>query len=172
MAASTASAIAELGDVARWRATYGWFEIDAMSRFRDAEMARTAHVEPAMRRQVERSAIAVTIGEAMNLSEGQVQLRLPVADRAREQTPAVWAAFTDGLVDLIRVRDISATIEKLHRDESVDRLDRLVIAYATDHTAAELRQGLRRFVQRVEAGLAVEREPPRYDAGARRVRIL
>ena len=157
MATTTATALDELGDVVRWRARYEWFEIDAMGRFREAEMARTAHVEPAMRRQVERSAIALTIGEAMNLSEGQVQLRLSVADRVREQTPSVWAAFSDGLVDFARVRDISATLEKLKREESVDRLDRLVVAYAADHTAAELRQWLRRFVQRVEADLAVER---------------
>jgi hypothetical protein len=125
--------------------------------FRDAELARTAHVEPAMRRQVERSAIALVIGEAMGLSEGQVAFKLAAADRVREKAPAVWDAFGDGLIDFGRVRDIAGAIDKLKRDESVDRLDRRVVAYAVEHTGAELRAWLRRFVQRVEADLAVER---------------
>jgi len=157
MATSTAPTTADLGDVAKWRAKSEWFEISRMQHYRDAEMARTAHTEPAMRRQVERSAIALTIGEAMNLSEGQVQYKLAAADRVREQTPTVWEAFADGVIDFAKVRDISSTIEKLHRDESIARLDLLVVAYAAKHTAAELRRWLGSFVRRVEADLALER---------------
>ncbi|MCL3818354.1 HNH endonuclease signature motif containing protein [Aeromicrobium wangtongii] len=91
------------------------------------------------------------------MSEAQVQLRLSIADRVRAKTPQVWDAFIDGLIDFSRVRDISMAIEKLRRDESIARLDDRVLAYAADHTGAELRQWLRRFVQRVEADLAVER---------------
>nr|MCW2727989.1 endonuclease [Aeromicrobium sp.] len=75
----------------------------------------------------------------------------------RDRTRRVWAAFTDGRIDFSRVRDIAHTIDQLQRDESIARLERLVVGYAVDHTGAELRQWLRRFVQRVEADLAIER---------------
>ncbi|MCD9197404.1 HNH endonuclease signature motif containing protein [Aeromicrobium wangtongii] len=157
MATSTAPSTTRLGDVVRWRAMAEWNELEAMLDYRDAEMARTASVEPPMRRQIERSAICLSIGEATGLSEGQVQGRLSAAGTVREQAPSVWDAFGDGLVDFTRVRDIAATIDQLKRAESVTRLDRLVVTYAVDHTGAELRAWLRRFVQRVEADLAVER---------------
>jgi hypothetical protein len=157
MATSTASDVDVLTDVTRERARAEAREVAAMLAFRDAEMARTASVEPVMRRQVERSAIALSIGEATGFSEGQVQLRLSAATTVREHTPTVWAAFGAGLVDWGRVRDIAHTVDQLHRPESVERLDRLVVAYATGHTGAELRAWLRRFVHRVEADLAAER---------------
>lgn len=163
MATTTAADTDVLGDVVRWRARAEWFEISAMLDYRDGEMARTAQIESVMRRQVERSAIAMSIGQATHLSEGQVQLRLSAAETVRDQAPTVWGAFHDGVVDFSRVRDIASTIDKLHRDESIFRLDRLVVAYAAEHTAAELRQWLRRFVERVEADLAVERAEDERD---------
>jgi hypothetical protein len=131
--------------------------VTTMLDYRDGEMARTASIESPMRRQIERAAIALTIGEAMGLSESQVQLRLSFADTVRDQSPTTWSAFSDGLIDLGRVRDIGRTIDQLKRAESVQRLDRLVVAYAVDHTPAELRDWLHRFVRRVEADVAVER---------------
>lgn len=157
MDTTAAATLADLGEVASWRARSEWFEIARMLDYRDAEMARTASVEPPRLRQVQRSAIATTIAETVHLSEGQVQHRLAVADRLRDQTPAVWTAFSHGLIDWARAREIAATLEKLHRAESVHRLEKLVTAYATDHTTAELRQWLRRFVQRVEPDLAARR---------------
>ncbi|WP_228765149.1 HNH endonuclease signature motif containing protein [Aeromicrobium sp. S22] len=147
----------QLSDAVRWQARAEAYTILTMLGCRDVEMARTALIESPLRRKIERSAIALTIGEATGMSESQIQLRLSIADRAREKTPQVWDAFVEGLIDFSRVRDISATIEKLHRPESIARLDNRVIAYATEHTGAELQQWLRRFVQRVEADLATER---------------
>ncbi|MCD9196727.1 HNH endonuclease signature motif containing protein [Aeromicrobium wangtongii] len=157
MATTTERDLDVLTDVVRWRARAEAFEVGAMLDYRDREMARTASVEPAMRRQIERSAICLSIGEATGLSEGQVQGRLAAASSVREKAPSVWDAFGDGVIDFGRVRDIAATIDQLKREESIARLDRLVVGYAVDHTGAELRAWLRRFVQRVEAGLAVER---------------
>lgn len=158
MATSTATRDTDvLGDVVRDRARAEAREVAAMVAYRDAEMTRTAQAEPPMRRLVERSAIAMTIGQAMGLSEGQVHQRLATADRVSTQAPMVWAAFEDGRIDFSRVRDISTTIDTLQRPESIARLDNRVLAYAAEHTGAELRQWLRRFVQRVEADLAVER---------------
>ncbi|QGG42637.1 HNH endonuclease signature motif containing protein [Aeromicrobium yanjiei] len=157
MATSTAPTTEDLSDVVRWQARAEAYAIGRMVDYRDAEMARTALIESSLRRKIERSAIALTIGEATGMSEAQIHLRLSIADRVREKTPLVWEAFVDGLIDFSRLRDISATIEKLHREESIARLESRVIGYATSHTGAELRQWLRRFVQRVEADLAIER---------------
>jgi hypothetical protein len=157
MSSSTATPTDGLSDVVRWRARAEFFEVEKMLDYRDAEYARTASLESGLRMKLERSAVALAIGEATGLSEGQVVYKLAAADRVRSKAPAVWDAFGDGLIDFVRVRDISATIDQLQREESVRRLDATVIPFATTHTAAELRQWLRRFVQRVEADLAVER---------------
>ncbi len=157
MATCTVPELGVLTDASVWRARSEAHEIAMMLEYRDDEMARTAHVEPAMRRQIERSAICLSIGEATGLSEGQVQGKLSAADTVRDQSPTTWEAFESGRIDFSRVRDIAATIDKLQRADSIHRLDQQVIAYATTHTAAELRQWLRRFVIRVEADLAVER---------------
>lgn len=157
MATLTAASTDVLTDVVRDQARAEARTITTMLGFRDAEMRRTAHVEPAMKRQVERQAIALTIAEATGLSEGQVRARLSAADTVRDQSPTTWSAFTTGLVDWARVREIAATIDVLKRADSIHRLDARVVDYATDHTTAELRQWLRRFVRRVEANLAIER---------------
>jgi hypothetical protein len=157
MASSTATPTDGLSDVVKWRARAEFFEVEKMLDYRDAEYARTAQLESGLRMKLERSAVALAIGEATGLSEGQVVYKLAAADRVRSKAPAVWDAFGDGLVDFARVRDISAAVDQLRREESVRRLDATVIPFATTHTGAELRQWLRRFVQRVEADLAVER---------------
>ena len=157
MATTTAPTTQSLSDAVRRQAVAEASTIRTMLAYRDAEVARIALIEPSLRRKIEQSAIALTIAEATGMSEAQIQLRLSIADRVRDKTPQAWGAFVDGFIDFSRVRDISAAIDKLHRDESVARLDNRVIGYAIDHTGAELRQWLRRFVQRVEADLAVER---------------
>jgi hypothetical protein len=124
----------------RWRARAEFFEVEKMLHYRDTEYARTASIESPMRRTMERSAIALTIGEAMNLSEGQVVHKLAAAERIRQHTPHVWDAFGDGLIDFARIRDISATVDALQREESIFRLDQTVVLYAMDHTGAELRR--------------------------------
>lgn len=146
-----------LVDAARDRARAEAREMATMMALRDTEMARTAHVEPPMRRHVERSAIALMIAEATGLSEGQVVTRMSAADTVRDQSPTTWSAFTNGLIDWARVREIAATITVLKRADSIHRLDARVLDFATGHTTAELRHWLARFVRRVEADLAVER---------------
>ncbi|MET0448521.1 MAG: DUF222 domain-containing protein, partial [Aeromicrobium sp.] len=120
---SAATSTNGLSDVVTWRARSEFFEVERMLDYRDAEYARTARLESSMRRKLERSAIALSIGEAMNLSEGQVAYKLAAADRVRSKTPHVWDAFGDGLIDFSRVRDIAATIDQLQREESIVRLD-------------------------------------------------
>ena len=56
MATRTAPTTDALSDVVRWRARAEFYELEMMLEYRDAEMARTAHVEPPLRRKIERSA--------------------------------------------------------------------------------------------------------------------
>jgi hypothetical protein len=157
MATSTADPIDVLSDVARLRAQAEAREVAAMLDYRDREMARIELDESPMRRLAERGAIAMTIAEAMGLSEGQVTYRLSQADTVRDQSPLTWLAFTQGRIDLARVREIAHTIGQLKRAESIHRLDRRAVDFAETHTVAELRGWLARFVRRVEADLATER---------------
>jgi len=163
MATSADASIDVLSDVAQLRACAEARELVAMLDYRDAEMARIDLLESPMRRLVERGAIALSIGEAIGLSEGQVQLRLSQADTVRDQSPTTWLAFIEGRIDHARVREIAHTLGQLKRAESVHRLDRRVVEYAETHTVAELRAWLARFVRRVEADLAIERAEAERD---------
>ena len=129
----------------------------AMVRFRDVEEARIAELDSSMRALVERSMIALEIGQAMGLSEHQVVSRLAVADRVIERAPSCWAAFCDGLIDAARVREISTGLDRLERETSWARLDEKALAYATTHTTAELRAWIKRFVTRTEPDEALDR---------------
>ena len=157
MATPTADPIVVLTDVARRRALAEARETVAMLDYRDREMARLELDESPMRRLAGRGAIALTIAEAIGLSEGQVAYRLSQADTVRDQSPITWRAFVDGRIDLARMREIAHTIGQLKRADSVHRLDRRAVGYAETHTVAELRGWLARFVRRVEADLAIER---------------
>jgi hypothetical protein len=106
--------------------------------------------EDYFRRMVERSAIPLTIGRLVGLSEGQISSRLAVADRVRTHAPRTWKSFKKGRVDAARVREISHAIGKLKLATSHERLDRVGLEYAETHTVAELRSWLKRFVARVE----------------------
>jgi hypothetical protein len=101
--------------------------------------------------------IAMEIGTATGLSEGQVHRRLSIARDVRTRAPQTWLAFRKGRIDAARVTIISDAIDKLQRDESVMRLDQRVVDYAESHTTSELRQWLRRFIARVEADLLEQR---------------
>lgn len=147
----------DLGEFARDRAVAEAAEWAAMLAYRDAAEARIARIDSSMERLVERSGIPVAIGQAMGLSAHQVSLRLASADRLTQFAPQTWLAFRSGDLDAARARDISSTLMKLERPESRRRLDQSVVAYASTHTAAELRQWLRRFVVRVEPDLMRER---------------
>jgi hypothetical protein len=157
MSLRTALAEADLANAARMRARAEAAEYSAILAYHEAECAKADDVDSPLRRQVEKSMIPLTIGQAMGLSEGQVQFRIAIAQRVRSRSPQVWLAFGDGRVDAARVREISQAIERLQREESVIRLDQRVVTYAESHTVAELRAWLRRFVVRVEGDLAAER---------------
>ena len=157
MSPKTAPAEADLADAARMRARAEAVEYCTMLAYHDAECAKAEKAASPLRRQVEKSVIPLCIGQAMGLSEGQVISRVAIARRVREQAPQTWLAFCVGGIDAARIREISYTIERLEREESIVRLDRRVVAYASSHTVAELKAWLRRFVVRVEGDLAVER---------------
>ncbi len=146
-----------LTELARMRARAEAREAEAMIRYRNLELDRIAGLERPLQRQLEKGSIAMDIGQAMGLSESQVWGRLATADRVREHTPRVWLAFRDGSIDFSRVWEISSTVDVLEREDSYIRLDQRAVDYASSHTVAELRRWLRKFVERVEADLALER---------------
>ena len=146
-----------LTELARVRARAEARETEAMIRYRDTEHRRIAESDRPLMRQVEKAAVVLEIGQALGLSEAQVHSRLASADRVREHTPRVWLAFRDGAINEARMREISATVDILERQDSYIRLDQSAVAYATTHTVTELRRWLRRFVDRVETDLALER---------------
>jgi hypothetical protein len=152
-----APALEGLTALARERARAEAAELAAMLRFRDAELVRTAAIESPMVRLVERSAIALEIGQATGLSEGQVTARLADAERLRSRAPQTWNAFRAGHIDWARGREVASALNLLVHPESHDRLDDTVIRYATTHTVAELRGWLKRFVARIEAEEAAAR---------------
>ena len=129
----------------------------AMLAFRDAEEARIEQLDSPMLQMVERSAIPMSIGQAMGLSENQVWSRLATADRMVAHAPTCWAAFCDGIIDAARVREISSGLDRLEREGSWALLDSKALTYATTHTTAELRAWIKRFVTRVEPHEALER---------------
>ena len=132
-------------------------QFSAMLAFRDAEEARISRLDSTMRQMVERSAIPMSIGQAMGLSENQVWSRLATADRMVAHAPSCWAAFCDGLIDAARVREISTGLDRLERESSWALLDEKALAYATTHTTSELRSWIKRFVTRVEPDEALDR---------------
>ncbi|TXL62102.1 HNH endonuclease signature motif containing protein [Aeromicrobium terrae] len=140
-----------LTDLARARAAAEATEWSGMLQYADqAEAAIQASQWSPMVKQMNVAAIALEIGTAMGLSEGQVHRRLSVARRVRDSAPLTWLAFRDGRVDAVRLMIISDGIDKLKRDASIVRLDQRVVTYAETHTTAQLRQWVRRFIARVE----------------------
>ena len=108
-------------------------------------------------RQSQLRSIALEIGVAMKMSEGQVHRILSAAERLRDQAPAAWSAFADGVIDGKRAVLVSDAIGRLQRPASVTKLNLKVVAYAADHTSIELKAWLKRFVARVESDLFNER---------------
>ena len=135
-------------EFAEWEATLDHAMV-LDERYRGEDMH---HLE----RQAHVSSIALDIGVATGLSEHQVHRRLTVAERIRDHAPNTWAAFGEGRVDAARVTVISDAVDKLKRERSIERLDRVGLAYAETHTVAELRRWVARFVARVESDLVKE----------------
>ncbi|RLV54515.1 DUF222 domain-containing protein, partial [Aeromicrobium phragmitis] len=130
-----------LAEFRQWNAT-----LDLL----DAETARIERELEPRARELEVAAVRSVIAQANGWSEHQLAARLHEAETARDDLPAVWAAFGDGELDAARVSIIAAGAWKLTEERSVEKLDRQVVSYAATHTTGELRQWMRRFIARVE----------------------
>ena len=118
-------------------------------------------------RQSQLRSIALEIGVAMQMSEGQVHRILSAAERLRDQAPAVWSAFADGVIDAKRAVLISDAVGRLEREASIAKLNLKAVAYAADHTSIELKAWLKRFVARTESDLFNQRSE--HERAERRV---
>lgn len=149
---------ADLADVTRARAKAEWLEWSTFVELADAEEAAVrSGGSTGPLRQAELSFIPTDMARTVHWSDGQVCHRVAQARRVRDKSPLVWSAFAEGRVDGAKVREIAAAIDRLERPESIERLDRQVVAYAERHTLAEVRRWLKVFVARVEADLFNER---------------
>ena len=147
-----------LSVVARARARAEHAEWAALLDHHETEVARIeASGVTALRALVERSAIALDVGQATGLSEGQVVSRVAAARLLHDAAPTAWTAFGEGRLDAARAREVVGALQRLERPESRARLDEQVVAYADGRTVAELRAWLRRLVARLEPDLATER---------------
>ena len=149
---------AQLAVLTRRRAVAEAREWRGMLRYahqRETQISQTA--SSPMHAVVSRSMVATEIAAATGLSEAQVQSRLAIAENISAHAPNTWTAFQAGLVDAARLRDISSAVDQLTRPESLIKLDQKVVDYAGDHTPAELRRWLSRFIRRVETDQALER---------------
>lgn len=146
----------ELTFVMRARARAEAAEHEIALRFHDQEIAKAGR-ESGVRRQAAERVVPLEIAQATGRTERQAQNMVYVASQLRDHAPLTWAAFLEGDIDAARAQQISTTISRLEREESYRLLDSRVGAFASTHTAPELKRWLRAFVQSAEADLAVER---------------
>jgi hypothetical protein len=147
-----------VADAVQFRAQVDWVVWSRMADEVDAALAEIdASDAPPLVKQAERSAVPGEVGRRIFWSDAQVSNLAVRARRLRDRAPQVWEAFREGRIDEARAREVSSAVDKLQRTESIERLDRRVVAYAESHTVAEVRRWLKVFVARVEADLFAER---------------
>jgi hypothetical protein len=100
-----------------------------------------------VRAEAEKAAVrdaAVVLG----LAERTTTVVLNVADFARSDLPRTWEAFTQGLIDLVRVRKIAeaATVSSELSDSLLDELDSRASVEAAHRTVGDFQRWLTRFV--------------------------
>ncbi|MGJ9421334.1 DUF222 domain-containing protein [Aeromicrobium sp. CF3.5] len=131
-----------------------WVRMLALSERLEGEYSAT---EEYFHRQAQLLSIPLEIGVAMAMSEGQIRRVLSAAERLRDRTPAVWAAFADGVIDARRAHLISDAVGRLQCDTSIAKLNLKAVGYAANHTTIELKTWLKQFIARTEADLFNER---------------
>ncbi len=131
--------------------------IEAMFAVEEQCRERAQHELTPMARYLSSTTYSDEIGEATDLSEGQILNRMFAARTVRDRAPLTWKAFSQGVIDFPRIREIASTIDKLQEPESVSQLDAEVVTYSPGHTTAELKRWLRAFIVRVETDAALTR---------------
>lgn len=157
MGPESVDSFAAIAGLRRARARAEAAEWDGLLAARDQGFHDARGYDHPLTQRLERDGTILSIAQLDGLSEGQVRERLAQADRVLERAPGIWSAFRDGRLDAAMVREISHTLAKLERPRSWARLESRAVAYAADHTLAELRAWLKRFVRRTEPDLAVQR---------------
>jgi len=140
-----------LTEVTRRRAAAEAAETAALLAADDAAGREAIARFPAgVRRQMHVRAARVEMAVATRLSEGQLRVRLSEARDVRGRLPQAWAAHAEGRIDGYRVHLVAEALAGLETDAAAVLLDERVVPYAASHTAAQLRDWLRRFVARAE----------------------
>lgn len=121
-----------------------------MLAFEDRRRVESEWTDDLELRRIELSFAADELGAVLRQPAQTVQNRLAETRRVRGLLPHTWLAHLRGELDGWRIRLISSTALHLRQPDSLVELDTKVAAYAADHTAAQTKAWLRRFVARVE----------------------
>ena len=109
--------------------------------FRDEQVAALDRGDhSSMYRRMGVNAVSLKIAQTLRISEQQVWRILEQGSRLREQLPAAWAAFADGLIDAQKASVLAVAVDRLTDPANRERLDAVVVDHATGHTPPELRR--------------------------------
>lgn len=143
-----------------------WTAVLAERDARTAELDRDGSTT-SMWRRMAINRIAFDIARDLQLSEPQIWRIIHAAETVRDQAPSMWSAFASGSVDAARVSIVSNAFQRVDRAETRERLDEVVVGFATRHTPAELRRWLDRLVDRLEPPTLSDAERARADRHVR-----
>ncbi len=142
---------ADLSAVARSCAQAEYAKWHTVLAFRDEQVAALDRGDHSpMYRRMGVNAVSLKIAQTLRISEQQVWRILEQGSRLREQLPAVWAAFADGLIDAQKASVLAVAVDRLTDPANRERLDAVVVDHATGHTPTELRRWTDQLIDRLE----------------------
>ncbi|MGJ9422884.1 DUF222 domain-containing protein [Aeromicrobium sp. CF3.5] len=119
--------------------------------YRDEQIAALDRGDhSSMYRRMGVNAVALKIAQTLRISEQQVWRIVEQGGRLREHLPSVWAAFGDGVIDAQKASTLAVAVDRLTNPANKQRLDEVVVEYATTHTPSELRRWTDKLIDRLE----------------------
>lgn len=118
--------------------------------FQDLRRRESERQTDARRREIEAGFAADELGVALHQPTRTVQVRLSESRRVRNLMPLTWLAFTSGRIDAYRLSLIASAVAKLTDNHNLIHLDFIIGDYAAQHTTAQLKGKLNRFIARWE----------------------
>jgi hypothetical protein len=141
----------DLASVAASCARAEFAKWDSVLAYRDEQIDSLDRADTSsMFRRMATNAVALQIAQTLRISEQQVWRIVEQGSRLREQLPSVWAAFADGVIDAQKASVLAVCVDRLSEPSNRERLDSVVVDYASSHTPSELRRWADRLVDRLE----------------------
>ena len=147
----TSPAADAFAEVRRGRAQAEFAEWNLVIGFREREIRRIDSTDDApISKELARRAIALDIAQQLRITENAVWRMIVQGEEVRDRTPAVWAAFREGVLDARRIGLIADVVAKLHTPQALQAVDQNAAAYGAGQTPGELRGWLKRLRARLE----------------------